>query len=34
MKDLKELILNVLVFLAGIYAVYIAYMAISKWGEL
>jgi hypothetical protein len=34
MKDLKELMLNTLVFLAGIYAVYVAYMAISKWAEL
>jgi hypothetical protein len=34
MKELKETILSVLVFLSGIYAVYVAYMAISKWAEL
>jgi hypothetical protein len=34
MKDLKEIILNILVVLAGIYAIYIVYMALTKWGNL
>jgi hypothetical protein len=34
MKELKELILNVLVFLSGIYAVYIFYQAVILWGKL
>jgi hypothetical protein len=34
MKELKEIILSVLVFLSGIYAVYVAFIAITKWAEL
>jgi len=34
MKELKELILNVLVFLSGIYAVYVSFIAITKWADL
>ena len=34
MKDLKEIMLNILVVLAGLYAIYIVYMAIIKWGNV
>jgi hypothetical protein len=34
MNDLKELILNTLVFLAGLYAFIVVYQAIIKWGNL
>jgi hypothetical protein len=34
MRDIKETILSVLVFLAGIYAFMLAYQAIITWGKL
>jgi hypothetical protein len=34
MKELKETILSVLVFLSGIYAVYVSFIAITKWADL
>jgi len=34
MKEFKEIMLNILVVLAGLYAIYIVYMAIIKWGNV
>jgi len=34
MKELKETILSVLVFISGVYAVYVVFTAITKWGNL
>ena len=34
MKELKELILNTLEFLAGIYAFMVVYQAVIKWGNI